>query len=350
MPRPTMRSPALPIFLAFALAARCALAGEPANDKALLPPEQAIEQGLFFLQKQQKGDGSFDAGANANAMTGLAILAFLSSGHTPDVGKYGLTVRNAVDYLVKLNPEGGYFGRDGGRMYSHAIVTVALAEVYGNELDDAQRKRVRATLDQAVKVLFAAQDVRKEKGAEGGWRYELNSSDSDLSVTAWCILALMAARDAGLEVPQERLDRADRYVKACYRQSKKGYAYTPGDDPSAAMNAAGMLTLLLLDARPQEDALDTLVKKPPRDGERFFYYTLYYSTRLAFQTGDQKVCQTLWKNAFDQLVPAQRRDDGSWNHKSSEPGGDNKPGRFYSTAMAVLTLSVPMNLLPVYQK
>ena len=50
-----------------------------------------------------------------------------------------MTVRTAADYLANLNPENGYFGRDESRMYGHCIVTLALAEAYGTEVDEIQR-------------------------------------------------------------------------------------------------------------------------------------------------------------------------------------------------------------------
>src|SRR2546421_11549510 len=100
-----------------------------------LPPnlDRTINSGLAWLQKQQKDDGSFGSEMKP-ALTGLSLLAFLASGHTPEVGRYGVTVRTAADYLTTRDPEGGYFGRDESRMYGHCIVTLALAEAYGTEV------------------------------------------------------------------------------------------------------------------------------------------------------------------------------------------------------------------------
>src|SRR5262245_12857020 len=85
----------------------------------LVPPrlEAAIDRGLSFLQQHQNADGSFGEGAWRTGETGLALLAFLSAGHTSEIGPYGQTVRKAIDYVVRLNPAGGYFGSEGGMMY-----------------------------------------------------------------------------------------------------------------------------------------------------------------------------------------------------------------------------------------
>jgi hypothetical protein len=57
----------------------------------------------------------------------------------------------------------------------------------------------------------------------------------------------------------------------------------------------------------------------------------------------------VWKNSVTQLLPMQEP-SGAWPKR--EDPGDNagRPGRFYSTCMACLTLSVPLQLLPMYQK
>lgn len=340
------------ILLAFLLPSAFIL--HPSAVAAELPPslDGAIDRGLLFLQKQQKEDGSFDAQGPPHAIAGLALLAFLAAGHTPDVGKYGPVVRAALDHLLAASPEGGYYGRDGSRLYGHCIVTIALAEVHGTETDDATRRKVRAALERCLKVLYAAQDARKEDSARGGWRYELNSSDSDLSVTAWAILAYRACQDAGVVVPRERVERALAYLLRCQQQrDARAFAYQPGGDPSPPMTGAALQALFLLDASERIDLRPLeryLVQRPVRDGDRYFYYGHYAVAQGAFQAGGA-TWDAVWKNASSQLLAMQRKDDGSWPRRE-DPGGDGRRGRVYSTTMAVLTLSVPLRLLPMYQR
>jgi len=336
------------------LAALCRPALGAGQVREVLPAglDAAIGRGLTFLQKQQKRDGSFDAVGPANAVSGLAILAFLSAGHTPDVGKYGLTVRSAVDYLVRQQPEDGYYGKDGGRMYSHAIVTVALAEVYGTETELRQREQVRAALEKALKVICAAQDVKKEADAAGGWRYEPSSADSDLSVSGWCMLALRACQNAGLIVPKQRVDRSAGYTLRCFRPEQEGFAYMVGGEATASMTGVAVLNLYLLDALDREEVaagVKFLSRRPIAADAPYYSYSVYYATQAAFQAGGS-AWPIVWKRTCDQLLPAQRQDDGSWKATRDEPGADSKAGRFYSTAMACLTLSAPLRVLPVYQR
>ncbi|MGE5611738.1 MAG: prenyltransferase/squalene oxidase repeat-containing protein [Bacillota bacterium] len=318
------------------------------------PPglDGAIDRGLAFLQKQQKADGSFDAAGPAHAMTGLAILAFLASGHTPDVGKYGLVVRSAVDWLLKQNPEGGYYGRDGGQMLSHCLVTIALAEVYGTETEERQRARVRMTLESALKVIFAEQDVKKDHDSVGGWHNESQASDSDLAVTGWCLMAMRACQNVGLIVPKQRFDRAMGFVLRCYRVEQSGFAYTPSDEPSAAMSAVALLSMYWLNESDRDEASAALwfiVGRPMRQEMPFWYQGLYAVALAAFEAGDP-VWPIIWKRTYEQLMPVQRKDDGSWRSKPGEAGGDDRRGRFYSTAMACLALSIPLRLLPIFQR
>jgi hypothetical protein len=345
-----MRETALVIMLSLAAGA---LAAEP------LPPalDSALDRALTFLSRQQKPDGSFDGGVHPNAMTGLGILAFLSCGHTPDAGRHAQVLRDAVDYLVRQNARDGYFGQDGGRMYSHAIATLALAQVHGTENDPAQQKAVFASLERALRVLLEAQDAARGAPVHaGGWCYEPRSNDSDLSVTVWGVMALRACQNAGLDVPRQRLDRALTYVLRCYRPEQRGFAYQPGGEASASMTGAALVALILsgLDHRPEVGpAIRFLIEKPVRENAPHFHYALYYTAHAALLAGDQPgraAWSSLWRNAHEQLLESQRKEDGSFPRRRDDPGADNRPGRFYSTAMAVLTLSAPLRLLPAYQQ
>jgi hypothetical protein len=330
-------------------------AADPPKDP--LPPnlEAVIDNGLVFLRRQQKADGSFDSAGPKNAMAGLALLAYLASGDTPDFGRFGLTVRNAMDFLLKQDPPDGYFGNDGSRMYGHCIVTIALAEAYGTETDMGQRKKVRSVIEKALKVILAAQDIKKDKEQQGGWRYEPNAQDSDLSVTGWCMIALRACQNAGFSVPKERADRAMAYILRCYKPGaqQRGFAYQPKEDAaSPAMTGVALLNLYLLDAanRPEvAPATQYLLDKPVKNDQNYLYYSLYYTTQAAHQVGD-KTFVAVWKHNSEMLLALQRKEDGSWPHKTNDPGGDDKRGRFYPTAMATLTLAIPLRLLPIYQR
>lgn len=80
-------------------------------------------------------------------------------------------------------------------------------------------------------------------------------------------------------------------------------------------------------------------------GDRFFYSTYYCSQAMA-QLGGRH-----WKGFFPSLANVlvrSQQSNGAW---PVEPhGSDRMFGNTYTTAMAVLSLTPPLQLLPVYQR
>ncbi len=189
----------LRILAAVALLSGSAAAADPAIGKL----DESAGRGLAYLASQQHEDGSFDADLKTGAAdslkpqlatTALSLLAFLAEGHMPDMGRYGVAVRGAVDFLISKVPDDGYVGSiDASRMYGQAIVTLALAEVYGVEAVPDKRRQERAALRKLLSVILKAQDASKGEPYAGGWRYEPNAADSDISLSGWNALALRSA-------------------------------------------------------------------------------------------------------------------------------------------------------------
>jgi len=310
--------------------------------------DTSITAGLGFLASQQATDGSFRGGDKPVAVAGLALMAFLANGHTPDVGPYGTSVRRAVDYLLKVAPKDGYFGNvDGSRMYGHGIVMLALAEACGTESDPQRRGRMLEVLEKGLAVICRAQDVKKDSRSVGGWRYEPGSNDSDLSLSGWNALALRACQNIGLDVPKDRVDRAVQYVLRTYNKDRGGFQYTPGELMNQAMTGIAVLNLYLLSGaeRPElERAAAYLRENPVTADTRYPYYAWYYTTQAAFQASGA-TWDAVWKVTQEQLLGLQMSDGGWPQSKTSE-----EPGRAYATSLAVLSLSVPQKLLPTYQR
>ena len=325
-----------------------------AAEQEELPPnlETSIGKGLAFLARQQNADGSFATEGPKLAISGLSVLAFLSAGDTPDVGKYGLVVRNAEEYLLSQTPADGYFGAGSDRgMYIHAIVTLALAEAYGVETRTDQRQRMRSALKKAVAVILAAQNAPKaEPKYVGGWRYDPKAPDADLSLSGWNALALRAAQDVGIEVPRDAAQKAADFVLRCYHDDAKAFSYQPGTDVMAGDTAVAVLCLYVLGAFDRaaqqiEGGCKFLADHPPDDQSPFPCYCTYYVAHAAFQRGGE-TWDKLSKQVFERLLKQQDEKDGGWPQSREQ----QEPGRVYATAMAVQTLAIPYRLLPVYQR
>lgn len=326
-------------------------AAAPKSDDAL-PTElaPAISNGLAFLARQQAPDGSLGGGGPKVAITGLGLLAFLAAGDAPEVGRYGLVVHAAGDYLLSQQNADGYFGSGDRGMYIHAIATLALTQLYGVEPSFERRLRIRAILVKAVPVILEAQKAPKsEPKYSGGWRYERNSADSDLSLSGFNALTLRAARDIGIEVPDDALTRAAQFVIGCYNDAAKGFSYQPGNDAQPGETGIGVLCLYVLGAADNhqsvlDKATDYLEAHPIDEHSPFPYYAAYYVTQAAYQRGGQAWIKT-GRRGIEWLIKQQEKDGGWPQSKTAQ-----EPGRVYATAMAVQALAVPYRLLPIYQR
>ena len=328
-----------------------ALRSAPKPDDSLPATlDSSIARGVAFLSKQQNPDGSFDSGGPKIAMTSLTLLAFLSSGQTQDVGKYGLAVRDSLEFLLAHQAADGYFGAGERGMYAHAIATLALAEAYGVEPTAERRNRIHAALQKATAIILDSQNAAKSNPAfVGGWRYERNSPDSDLSLSGWNSLALRAAEDAGIAVPKDSTRRATEFVLHCYDERQKAFVYQPGQNPQTGDSAIGMLCLYLLGmSDTSADKLDGAAKfiadHPVDENSGYPYYGNYYVAQAAFQRGGESWSRS-GRATLDRLIRQQDK-DGGWPQSRN----GQEPGRVYATAMAVQTLAVPYRLLPVYQR
>jgi hypothetical protein len=328
-----------------------ALAGPKPEDEIPARLDGAVARGLAFLAKQQNADGSFEGGTPKVATTGLCLLAYLGAGNAPDLGKYGLVVHNAVEFILSKQAPDGYFGAGDRGMYTQGIATLALAEAYGVEASAARRLRLHKALEGSVAVILAAQNAPKSSPAfAGGWRYERTSADSDLSLSGWNSLALRAAQDVGIEVPTESRRRTVEFVLRCYDEHLKGFAYQPGSGVQPGDTAIGVLCLYLLGASDGANAarIDAaaqfLQAHPIDDAIAYPYYATYYVAQAAFQR-DADAWPRIGRPALERLIRTQDK-DGSWPPSKS----GQEPGHVYPTAMAVQALTVPYRLLPVYQR
>jgi hypothetical protein len=325
-------------------------AGATAFAQNLPAVDAPVQRGLDFLVSQQQPDGSFgdpSAGGPRAAVSGLGLLAFLSGGNVPELGRYGAAVRAVVDHLVATVPEDGYLGKvDGSRMYGQAMVTLALAEAWGVEPDEFHRASIRRAVEKMTRVILDAQNVRKPKQFAGGWRYDRDSNDSDLWASVWNALALRAAWGSGVDVPGDALRRAADFVETCHGNDG-GFNYQPGSGPSSAASTGGALFCLYLLGQSQMSQRATAAKflreHPVDDQTRFPYYAMYYTTQAALAV-DEPTWSAVGVQNMKRLLQMQQP-DGSWPQSRS----GEEPGVVYATALAVLTLETPDRLLPAYQ-
>jgi hypothetical protein len=328
--------------------------------------DQAISRAIAFLAGVQGKEGSIqdpDRGThNATVMSALAVMAMAATGHqTTDETKEGAAMKRALAYVLREDRQGkdGYFGeKDGSRMYGHGIITLMLCEMLGMGADAQQDQLVRERARRGVQLILRSQQIKKDARSQGGWRYNPDSGDSDLSVTVWQLMALRSAKNAGLEVPKEAIEQAVGYVKRCYysKKTKDGKnenprsacGYEPHRSPEYAMGAAGLLSLQVCgeyEAQEVAGSADWLKdQKLKYESEWFFYGTYYYSQGM-YQRGGEYA--TLARKQVEELLLPQQGKDGSWTAKHGQEQG---AGKVYATSLGVLSLAVKCHFMPIYQR
>jgi hypothetical protein len=314
--------------------------------------DDSIVRALRFLARQQQPSGGWvvdSFGGEATSATSLAVMAFLGAGHPPGEGPYGDAITRGVQFVIDHQEPNGLLihKRGHGPLYDHGISTLMLAEVSGM-VPERQGAMVRKALERAIRLILAAQAVPKAGNQAGGWRYQPSSNDSDLSVTAWQLLALRAAKDIGCDVPAENIDRAIDYVKRCSPGDGRGFGYQPGNGATIVLSGTGLLALQVCgqeDCAEAHRAAEFLAFRPLRYREQWFSYGIYYTTIALYKRGGDD-----WKNARPLLLQellTNQTADGSWQ---SGNGGETPFSRNYCTAMAVLALTVEYEYLPIYQR
>jgi prenyltransferase beta subunit len=334
------------------LGAPVALAEDPVAEAQpdaaqLARVEAAVDRALQYLATVQNEEGSFPQGVNPvgpnNGVNGVCLLAYLGRGHTPSRGPYRQVVNRAIRYILSTQTETGLYASKGpshGVMYEHALATLSMVESYGSVPSLEMRRSVQRAVDLIVKA----------QTPEGGWRYTPNPTDADLSVTVMQVVALHAAQNARLNVPQATVDKAAAYVKKCIVPSG-GFTYQPGGAPTCAQTAAGSLCLQLLGDFQNPAVLKALQFLQAREFngniDPYFYYTTYYAMQSHFQAGDQQ--WATWHPRVRKFLLENQNEDGSWPGFGEEKF--NGPvAKCYSTAMATMCLEVYMHFLPAYQR
>ncbi len=313
--------------------------------------DAAVDRALKFLASQQGPNGSWkaDAYGESTGATSLAVMAFLAAGHVPGEGEHGARLERAITWVLDQQQPNGMIvaSRSHGPLYCHGISTLMLAEVAGM-LEKPLAERCRQAIERSVRLLLEAQSVAKDERHAGGWRYQTTSQDSDLSVTAWQLLALRAAKNIGCDVPAESIERAVEYVRKCHAAESGGFAYQPGATPSATRTGTGIVALEICGrhlGREVQRASEFLREKPLHPREQYFYYGVYYcSVALDLMGGAER---TAARRALGDLLLERQLADGSWQ---AENGSEQAAGKLYATSMSVLALGVDYHYLPIYQR
>jgi hypothetical protein len=362
-------------FLFLLLAPRSLLHAQGKPELISPQVKACVDKAVVWLLKQQQPAGYFseqksdqaakrgDLPSHSAAMTSLAIMGLASVGHMPGgPSPESQAATRALKFIADnvVPDENGYLGRsDRSRMYGHGIISLMLIEMLGMSADEATDKKIHDLVDKAVKLTLRAQSVPKSEANKGGWRYEPASSDSDISVSVWQLMALRAAKNCGFQVPKEAIDNAIAYIKRSYRAERDSngqlisqeaaFSYEPyGGRQTFSTTSAGLLSLQVCGQYEAPEVIGSskwLMKFPPEVSEPWFFYGCYYYAQGMHQRGGDMAATARQKT--EQMLVGAQSGEGAWYPRN---GNEKSAGPVYATALALLSLSVYHHFLPIYQK
>jgi len=342
-------------------------AGKPQKPPAS-PEEvqQALIKALDRLASTQQKDGSW--ARYQQAYTGLSIMAFVGAKCVQK--DYSANVKAALDFLKSKYipsskyPEGsrdaanrgGTFGTQ--EMYQHAITTLAVIEALV-DLDDESLEPIAR---EAVQLIIRSQNtehkpetlkgpIQQDSRAYGGWRYNPDSTDSDISVTGWQVLALKAAVNAGFTVPEWTFPAAADFVRSLQGKNDGSFRYNSPGDAGSSCARAGMGALSLqLSGYPKDPMIPPAIRfmqdfaprwnvEEPGDGYPFYYW--YYGTRVMYLAGGDD--WRIWKDWMCRFLVDHQNGDGTWDGARNEERLD-----VYRGALGALMLEFCCGHVPIY--
>lgn len=306
---------------------------ETKNDFIVRSLDESYQRGLNYLASTQDKDGKWSASSYGDqaGVVGMAILSFISRGDDPEFGNYSIHIQNALDGLLRMqNLESGFIGTT---MYNHGFATLALAELYGVLNDE----RIGPALNKAVSLITSS----AKSNPKNAWRYLPDSTDSDTTVSGTQIVALLAARNAGIDVPESVIDEAINFMTSC-QDEQGGFGYTTSTGSNLPRTAIGSLVLSItgkVDSEAYKKSVGYLKKNAPYGDQGHKFYSLYYTAQAVFRADPQFWNQWNEKNVRELLDSQQ--DDGSWrgNH-----------GQAFCTCAALLSMALNYRYLPIYER
>ena len=310
----------------------------------------AIDKGLDFLSRNQSGRGQWNTGAYPTAMAALAGTALIGSGSTTTQGPYAKNIARAADYLISKSRDNGLIGdpaTDNRYTYGHGFSMLFLSQVYGEEEDIRRRERIQDVLTKAVEFSAYAQTDR------GGWGYVSARDGNNFDEGSTCITqvqGLRAARNAGIPVPKEIIDRARKYIDDCttpeggvlYSIKRSGGARPP----ITAAALASLFSAGEYEGDKVEKMLDYCKRNvwPSDSGMRSNYghwhYAHYYYAQVIYRLGDEQ-WHPYQRLIVAQIIPQQAA-NGAWK--------DGHIGPVYTTAINATILQLDKGYLPIYQR
>jgi hypothetical protein len=306
------------------------------------------DRGLQFLVANQDPEGCWPSNHRGAGISGMALMCFLASGEDPNYGLYAGNIRRCIRYIIQQqDKESGYFGVS---MYHHGFAMLGLSEAYGvvddRNLWSDSPSGPGMTIGQSLELAVRSAVTSQKSNPFGAWRYSPNGNDADTSVAGSVLMGLLAARNAGIEVPDEAIDRAIGYFVGMTADSGQ-VAYSGGVggfSESLARISIGALVYAIARRKdlPQfQQTLQYLKDKSQggSSGHGGIEYQSYYEAQALFQ-GDLEAWQK-WNKQLIARLKSEQNASGAF---------DGTQGPYVATTLSLLSLAVNYRFLPIYER
>jgi hypothetical protein len=330
-----------------ALPCRAQLPGERFGEVVPRDVREMYDSGLRYLSETQTDNGDWSGSYGGGGVTGMALMAFLASGEDPNFGLYSNNIRRGLRSII--SGQNAQTGIISDSMYQHGFATLALAEAYG-AVDDRNlwpaggNQQAQRSIGAALELAVRASVTSQKKNQYGGWRYSPDSNDADTSVSGAIMVSLLAARNAGIEVSDEAIDRAIAYFTSMTSESGQ-VAYAGGfggfDESIARISIAALVYAVgrRKDLPQYKSTIGYLTERLEQTSNSYTQYARYYQAQALFQ-GDVEAWER-WNKQLVRELKASQAEDGSFR-------GDF--GAAVDTSLSLLALALNFRFLPIYER
>lgn len=353
---------------------------EPAMNEPVTPEMQAaaIQQAVAAMLRMEEGpargewpyEGVYRVRRQipiGYRVGGTAIVceALLAASRGADDTERIAAIQRGVGFVLNsrdhplMSPEydGGYDVRGWGYTASLSMLTLAMND---DRLEETLRERVRERAE-----WYAAAVVKTEIPTVGGWNYARRPGIETVSppssfMTAMTIMALLDAKEVGLEIDQEVLQRAITFLEASRAESGE-YVYSG----TAAQRRAGgvpgatgrmLVSELALERSGRGDldrvrsSLDAFVEhwdelekrrakpgthEPPYGVAPYYFYFAHRYAAEAVELLPENERQARRALVLELLWRTRNAEDGTWNDRVFPRSAS------YGTAMSALAILAP---------
>ena len=297
--------------------------------------ENQIVLSCFICQASLKGLAEnfvpgpvWNFGEDRIQETSLALQALLAAGRTPT----DPSVQQGLAFLLEQD-------WNTLAVYQYAVLIPVLVATHNSNY----REKAQFAVNQLVKKQLPVKDNEfADSRDDGGWGYGYTADGAHMNMV---IYALYAAKQWGLEIPQQTWTRAEKWIRRNQIETG-GWLYNLVDEGSpwaigvyGSMTATGLWALracgVSVEDKQVQGGIDWVKKhwsltRNPGSNSWLYYYLLSLQRFSDIPPKIKTIAGHHWYDEISGMMVAQQEPDGRWHGTESD---------FLATCFAVMTLS-----------